>query len=155
MSVKNLHHVSKYETSYAFYADLIINSIWNSDQEQILEVYFANNRVSVPNKKGEIIIQQIENISDRPFYVTFIDNKPSKVIAHTSRDQSLLNIKRAIASMMHMHFENGPITEIDISGICNNFYTVISSTKVNKIKSDCSHWDLKMHYRSEKPLGNY
>lgn len=68
-------------------------------------------------------------------------------------DQSLLNIERGIASLMHINFENGPVSEIDVSGICNNFYNIKSSTKVNKIKTDCSHWDLKVNYRGEKPLG--
>lgn len=66
-----------------------------------------------------------------------------------------MNIERGIASLLHINFENGPVSEIDISGICNNFYNIKSSTKVNKIKTDCSHWDLKVNYRGEKPLGKY
>ncbi|KNC31217.1 hypothetical protein FF38_14346 [Lucilia cuprina] len=153
VSTKQLQHVSSQETSYTFNSLLKINSVWNSDNEQLLQVYFTENRVSAPGKKGNVKVQEIEKIPDRPFYISFIDNKPSKVIAHTSRDQSLLNMERGIASLMHINFENGPVSEIDVSGMCNNFYNIKSSTKVNKIKTDCSHWDLKVNYRAEKPLG--
>ncbi|XP_037805921.1 microsomal triglyceride transfer protein large subunit isoform X1 [Lucilia sericata] len=153
VSTKQLQHVSSQEISYTFNSLLKINSVWNSDNEQLIQVYFTENRVSAPGKKGNVKVQEIEKIPDRPFYISFIDNKPSKVIAHTSRDQSLLNMERGIASLMHINFENGPVSEIDVSGMCNNFYNIKSSTKVNKIKTDCSHWDLKVNYRGEKPLG--
>ncbi|XP_065361883.1 microsomal triacylglycerol transfer protein-like [Calliphora vicina] len=153
VSTKQLHHVSTQETSYTFSSLLKINSVWNTEKEQLIEVYFTENRVTAPSKKGNAKVQEIDKIPDRPFYISFIENKPNKIIAHTSRDQSLLNIERGIASLMHINFENGPVSEIDVSGICNNFYNIKSSTKVNKIKTDCSHWDLKVNYRGEKPLG--
>ncbi|KAM7353285.1 microsomal triacylglycerol transfer protein isoform 2-T2 [Cochliomyia hominivorax] len=153
VSVKQLKHVSTHESSYTFNSLLKINSVWNNGHEQLLQVYFTENQVTAPDKIGNDKSQIIEKFPDRPFYISFIDNKPNKVIAHTSRDQSLLNIERGIASLLYINFESGPASEIDISGICKNFYSIKTSTKVNKIKTDCSHWDLKVNYRSEKALG--
>ena len=153
VTIKQLSQASVQETSYTFESLLKINSVWHTDNEQLIQVYFTENRVTAPGKKGNNKVQEISQIPDRPFYISFVDNKPSKVIAHTSKDQSLLNMERGIASLLHINFENGPVSEIDVSGICNNFYNIKSSTKVNKIKTDCSHWDLKVNYRAEKPLG--
>ncbi|XP_067622983.1 microsomal triacylglycerol transfer protein [Eurosta solidaginis] len=154
VSMHDLKRNSTEDASYIFRGQLKINSVWNSAKEQLLEVYITYSKVSAPAKSRKSSINaEVTKIPDRPFYVSLIDGKPNKVIAHTSRDQSLLNLERGFASLLYLEYKNGPVTEVDVSGKCNAFYAVKSATHIEKIKTDCSHWDLKVHYRSEKALG--
>ncbi|XP_017491350.1 PREDICTED: uncharacterized protein LOC108379504 [Rhagoletis zephyria] len=154
VSMHDLKRSSTEQASYIFRSQLKVNSVWNSEKAQLLQVYFTYSKVSAPAKARKSSINaEITKIPDRPFYVSLVEGKPSKVIAHTSRDQSLLNLERAFASLLQLRYQNGPVTEVDVSGKCNAFYAVKSSTRIEKIKTDCSHWDLKVNYRAEKALG--
>ncbi|CAD6999458.1 unnamed protein product [Ceratitis capitata] len=153
VSMHDLQRSNAEEASYIFRAQLKVNSVWNTEKEQLLEVFITYSKVSAPSKaRKSSITAEITKIPDRPFYVSLINGKPNKVIAHTSRDQSLLNLERGFASLLQLEYENGPVTEVDVSGKCNAFYAVKSSTHIEKIKTDCSHWDLKVNYRAEKAL---
>ncbi|XP_037957961.1 microsomal triglyceride transfer protein large subunit [Teleopsis dalmanni] len=153
VTMTDLKHSSNEETSYTFESLLKIRSVWSSNTEQLLAVYFLDSTVKAPRQKGKsFVTQKITTIPDRPFYITLLNGKPSKVIAHTSRDQSLLNLERGIASLLQLQNQNGPVREVDSSGTCTTFYNRKSSTRVEKTKTDCGHWDLHVSYRAEKPL---
>ncbi|XP_036222546.2 microsomal triacylglycerol transfer protein [Bactrocera oleae] len=154
VSMHDLSRMSAEEASYIFRAQLKVNSVWNTERDQLLEVFITYSKVSAPAKARKSSKNaEITKIPDRPFYVSLVAGKPHKVIAHTSRDQSLLNLERGFASLLLLQYQNGPVTEVDVSGKCNAFYAVKSSTNIEKIKTDCSHWDLKVNYRAEKSLG--
>uniref|UniRef100_A0A0A1WYQ8 Microsomal triglyceride transfer protein large subunit n=1 Tax=Zeugodacus cucurbitae TaxID=28588 RepID=A0A0A1WYQ8_ZEUCU len=154
VSMHDLSRMSAEEASYIFRAQLKVNSVWNTEKDQLLEVFITYSKVSAPAKaRKSSKTAEITKIPDRPFYVSLIAGKPHKVIAHTSRDQSLLNLERGFASLFQLQYQNGPVTEVDVSGKCNVFYAIKSSTIIEKIKTDCSHWDLKVNYRAEKALG--
>ncbi|XP_054743104.1 microsomal triacylglycerol transfer protein [Anastrepha obliqua] len=154
VTMHDLKRSSAEEASYIFRAQLKVNSVWHTEKEQLLQVFITYSKVSAPAKaRKSSVTAEITKIPDRPFYVSLIAGKPSKVIAHTSRDQSLLNLERAFASLLQLEYQNGPVTEVGVSGKCNAFYAVKSSTRIEKIKTDCSHWDLKVNYRAEQALG--
>ncbi|XP_039949939.1 microsomal triglyceride transfer protein large subunit [Bactrocera tryoni] len=154
VSMHDFSRSSAEEASYILRAQLKVNSVWNTEQDQLLEVFITYSKVSAPAKARKSSKNaEITKIPDRPFYVSLVAGKPHKVIAHTSRDQSLLNLERGFASLLLLQYQNGPVTEVDVSGKCNAFYAVKSSTNIEKIKTDCSHWDLKVNYRAEKALG--
>lgn len=154
MSIHDLSRMSAEEASYIFRAQLKVNSVWNTEEDQLLEVFITYSKVSAPAKaRKSSKTAEITKIPDRPFYVSLVAGKPHKVIAHTSRDQSLLNLERGFASLLLFQYQNGPVTEVDVSGKCNAFYAVKSSTNIEKIKTDCSHWGLKVNYRAEKAMG--
>lgn len=154
VSIHDLSRMSAEEASYIFRAQLKVNSVWNTEEDQLLEVFITYSKVSAPAKaRKSSKTAEITKIPDRPFYVSLVAGKPHKVIAHTSRDQSLLNLERGFASLLLFQYQNGPVTEVDVSGKCNAFYAVKSSTNIEKIKTDCSHWGLKVNYRAEKAMG--
>ncbi|XP_013119487.2 microsomal triacylglycerol transfer protein [Stomoxys calcitrans] len=152
VTIKEISHGAAEETSYTFTTLLKVNSVWSKNQDQLLQIYFTENRVSTVDKKGKERIQDIIKIPDRPFYIRFEGHGPTKIIAHTYRDQSLLNIERGIASLLQIQYKVGPMVEVDMSGMCNVFYNAKSKERVEKKKTDCSNWDLKVAYRGEKPL---
>ncbi|XP_018790843.1 PREDICTED: microsomal triglyceride transfer protein large subunit [Bactrocera latifrons] len=154
VSMHDLSRTSAEEASYILRSQLKVNSVWNTERDQLLEVFITYSKLSAPAKARKSSKNaDITKIPDRPFYVSLVAGKPHKVIAHTSRDQSLLNLERGFASLLLLQYQNGPVTEVDVSGKCNAFYAVKSSTNIEKIKTDCSHWDLKVNYRAEKALG--
>uniref|UniRef100_A0A1B0AUP2 Vitellogenin domain-containing protein n=1 Tax=Glossina palpalis gambiensis TaxID=67801 RepID=A0A1B0AUP2_9MUSC len=154
VTVKELNSLSSQETSYTFNSLLKVSSIWNSKKNQLLQVHFMDNRVKAPRKKtNKEFSQPITKMPDRPFYISLKNGKPVNVIAHTYRDQSLLNMEKAVASLLQIQHESGLTTEVDVLGECKTFYSVRSKTRIEKLKTDCSHWDLKVNYRAEKPLG--
>ncbi|XP_017082383.2 LOW QUALITY PROTEIN: microsomal triglyceride transfer protein large subunit [Drosophila eugracilis] len=136
------------ETSYKFQTDLKINSVWSQDEDQLLEVFISNSQVDASGK-----VRSITNIPDRPFYIGLVKGQPEKVIAHSGRDQSVLNLKRGIASLLQLRLDGSQEEELDVSGVCRVSYNVKSSTKVEKIKRDCSLWDLRVNYHPEEALG--
>lgn len=152
--MKELNSLSSQETSYTFNSVLKVSSVWNSKKDQLLQVHFMENRVKAPRKKAnKEFSQPITKIPDRPFYISLRNGKPVNVIAHTYRDQSLLNMEKAVASLLQIQYESGLTTEVDLLGECKTFYSARSATRIEKLKTDCSHWDLKVNYRAEKPLG--
>ncbi|XP_017121172.1 microsomal triglyceride transfer protein large subunit [Drosophila elegans] len=136
------------ETSYTFETDLKINSVWSQNEDQLLEVFISGSRVDASGKA-----RSITQIPDRPFYISLVKGQPEKVIAHTSKDQSLLNLERGIASLLQLRLTDSPEEELDVSGLCRVSYNVKSSTKVEKIKRDCSLWDLRVNTHPEEALG--
>ncbi|XP_075153304.1 microsomal triacylglycerol transfer protein [Haematobia irritans] len=152
VTIKEISHGAAEETSYTFSTLLKVNSVWSKGNDQLVQIYFTENRVTTMDKKGKERNQEITKIPDRPFYIRFEGHGPTKVIAHQYRDQSLLNIERGIASLLQIQYKVGPIVEVDTSGMCNVFYNAKSKQKVEKKKTDCSNWDLKVAYRGEKPL---
>lgn len=139
---------SSAETSYTFETDLKINSVWSGDDDQLLEVFISGSKVDASGKA-----RSITRIPDRPFYISLVRGQPDKVIAHTSKDQSLLNLERGIASLLQLRLDASQQEELDVSGLCRVSYNVKSSTKVEKTKRDCSLWDLRVNYHPEEALG--
>lgn len=159
-SNENSRHqnVESTETTYRFFSKLKIKSVWHSEtnNEQLLEIYLTENEVSTHDKNGHERRQPINEIPvDRPFYVTLVDNRLDRLIAHTYRDESLLNIKRAVASLLQIQQSSEEVTshETDISGECRIHYLRKSTNRLEKRKYDCTNWDLRIHYRPEKSLG--
>ncbi|KAH8366430.1 hypothetical protein KR084_005515 [Drosophila pseudotakahashii] len=136
------------ETSYKFESDLKINSVWSRDEDQLLEVFISGSRVDASGKS-----RSITQIPDRPFYISLVKGQPEKVIAHSSKDQSLLNLKRGIASLLQLRLDGSQEEDLDVSGLCRVSYKVKSSTKVEKTKKKCSLWDLRVNYHPEEALG--
>jgi len=136
------------ETSYTFETDLKISSVWSRDEDQLLEVFISGSRVDASGKS-----RPITQIPDRPFYISLVKGQPEKVIAHSSKDQSVLNLKRGIASLLQLRLDGSQEEELDVSGLCRVSYKVKSSTKVEKSKRDCSLWDLRVNYHPEEALG--
>lgn len=153
ITIKEISHGSSVDTSYNFSSILKVNSVWNSEDDQLVQIYLTSNRVSTVDKKGREKVQEIDTIPDRPFYIGFEGHGPTKVIAHTSRDQSLLNLEKGIASLLQLQYKVGPMIEVDLSGLCNVFYNAKTTLRVEKRKTDCSNWDMKLTYRGEKALG--
>lgn len=120
---------SSAETSYTFETDLKINSVWSGDEDQLLEVFISGSKVDASGKA-----RSITRIPDRPFYISLVRGQPDKVIAHTSKDQSLLNLERGIASLLQLRLDASQEEELDVSGLCRVSYNVKSSTKVEKPK---------------------
>ncbi|XP_034669643.1 LOW QUALITY PROTEIN: microsomal triglyceride transfer protein [Drosophila subobscura] len=138
------------ETRYTFETELKINSVWSQGEDQLLEVSFSGSRVSTPGM-DHLIERTISQIPDRPFYISLVQGQPEQVLAHTGRDQSLLNLERGIASLLQLRFEGSE--ELDVSGRCRVAYSVKSSTRVEKTKSECALWDLRVNYHPEEALG--
>uniref|UniRef100_A0A1A9WL31 Vitellogenin domain-containing protein n=1 Tax=Glossina brevipalpis TaxID=37001 RepID=A0A1A9WL31_9MUSC len=154
VTMKELNSLNSQETSYTFSSLLKVSSVWNSKNDQLLQVTFMDNRVTAPQKKAnKAYSQPITKMPDRPFYISLRNGKPINVIAHTYRDQSLLNMERAVASLFQIQYESGHTTEVDVLGECKTFYSIRSTTRLQKLKTDCSHWDLRIKYRTEKPFG--
>lgn len=135
------------EVSYSFETKLKVNSVWSKDQEQLLEVHLSENRVRAPGKE-----RVISSLPDRPFYIALVKGQPEQVIAHTSRDQSLLNLERGIASLLQLRLSSSAENELDVSGHCRVKYNIKSSTSVVKTKTDCALWDLRVSYHPEQAL---
>ncbi|XP_073826575.1 microsomal triacylglycerol transfer protein [Musca autumnalis] len=152
VTIREMSHAATEETSYNFKTLLKVNSVWSKDKDQLLELYFLENQVSTVDKKGREKIQAITKIPDRPFYISFEGHGPTKTFAHSYKDQSLLNMEKGIASLFQLQYKVGPMVEIDSSGMCNVFYNAKSTLRVEKRKTDCSNWDLKMAYRQERAL---
>ncbi|XP_016964427.1 microsomal triacylglycerol transfer protein [Drosophila biarmipes] len=136
------------ETSYKFETELKISSVWSRDEDQLLEVFISGSRVDASGKS-----RPITQIPDRPFYISLVKGQPEKVIAHSSKDQSVLNLKRGIASLLQLRSDGSHEEELDVSGLCRVSYKVKSSTKVEKSKKLCSLWDLRVNYHPEEALG--
>ncbi|XP_017043716.1 microsomal triglyceride transfer protein large subunit [Drosophila ficusphila] len=136
------------ETSYKFETDLKINSVWSQNEDQLLEVFISGSKVDTSGK-----VRSITKIPDRPFYISLVKGQPEKVIAHTSKDQSLLNLERGIASLLQLRLDASQDEELDVSGLCRVSYNVKSSTKVEKVKRDCSLWNLRVNTHPEEALG--
>lgn len=144
--LRNLN--SKETISYTLTLTATIRSIWNRETTQLLLITLHKPKIQTFGEK-----QDVPKIIDKPYYVVVEDGKVIELLADRSRDAYLLNLRRSIASFLNFHYENGPVPEVDVSGECIAFYSAKSSTKYEKIKSDCSNWDLKVSYRSEAPLG--
>ncbi|KAH8334030.1 hypothetical protein KR059_006018, partial [Drosophila kikkawai] len=136
------------ETTYKFETDLEINSVWSQNNDQLLEIFISESRVAAAEKD-----RSITKIPDRPFYISLVNGQPHKVIAHTSKDQSLLNLERGIASLLQLRLDASQEEELDVSGLCRVSYNVKSSTRVEKTKRDCALWDLRVTYHPEEALG--
>ncbi|KAH8269298.1 hypothetical protein KR018_002210, partial [Drosophila ironensis] len=136
------------ETSYAFESGLQVGSVWSRGEDQLLEIYFRESRVLAAGRD-----RAITKIPDRPFYVSLVRGQPDKVIAHTGRDQSVLNLERGIASLLQLRADASVEEEVDVSGLCRVSYHAKSSTKVQKTKRDCALWDLRVNYHPEQALG--
>ncbi|KAH8419370.1 hypothetical protein KR222_008293, partial [Zaprionus bogoriensis] len=134
--------------SYSLESQLRVSSVWSRDEQQLLELHFDENRVSAEGKQ-----RTIDKLPDRPFYISLVKGQPQSVIAHTSRDQSLLNLERGIASLLQLRLSPGAENELDVSGHCRVRYNVKSSTRVEKTKTDCALWDLRVSYHPEQALG--
>ncbi|KAH8328150.1 hypothetical protein KR067_004540 [Drosophila pandora] len=139
---------SSQETGYIFETDLHVNSVWSRQEDQLLEVSISESRVLASGKD-----RSITAIPDRPFYVSLVKGQPDKVIAHSGRDQSLLNLERGIASLLQLRLDGPVEEELDVSGLCRVSYNVKSSTKIEKTKRDCALWDLRVNYHPEEALG--
>lgn len=139
---------SKNTISYTLTFTATIRSIWHRETTQLLLITFHKPRLQTLDEH-----QEVPKIIDKPFYVVVEDGKVTDILADRSRDAYLLNLRRSIASLLNFHYEDGPLPETDVSGECITFYSAKSSTKYEKLKSDCSNWDLKVNYRSEVPLG--
>ncbi|KAH8282010.1 hypothetical protein KR054_004908, partial [Drosophila jambulina] len=137
------------ETSYKFETNLEINSVWSRNNDQLLEIFISESQVEAATGKD----RSISKIPDRPFYISLVDGQPHKVIAHTSKDQSLLNLERGIASLFQLRLDASKEEELDVSGLCRVSYNVKSSTRVEKTKRDCALWDLRVTYHPEEALG--
>ncbi|XP_055917312.1 microsomal triacylglycerol transfer protein isoform X2 [Eupeodes corollae] len=149
VSVTDLRNLNSKETiSYTLTLTATIRSIWNRETTQLLLITLHKPKIQTSGEK-----QDVPKIIDKPYYVVVEDGKVIELLADRSRDAYLLNLRRSIASFLNFHYENGPVPEVDVSGECIAFYLAKSSTKYEKIKSDCSNWDLKVSYRSEAPLG--
>ncbi|XP_022231658.2 microsomal triglyceride transfer protein large subunit [Drosophila obscura] len=138
------------ETRYTFETELKINSVWSQGEDQLLEVSFSGSRVSAPGLDHQIE-RTISQIPDRPFYISLVEGQPHQVLAHTGRDQSLLNLERGIASLLQLRLDGSE--ELDVSGQCRVAYNVKSSTRVEKGKNECALWDLRVNYHPEEALG--
>ncbi|XP_030555870.1 microsomal triglyceride transfer protein large subunit [Drosophila novamexicana] len=140
------------DVSYSFETQLKISSVWSRDEEQLLEIELSKSRVSATAQQRE---REINSLPDRPFYVALVQGQPQQVIAHTSRDQSLLNLERGIASLLQLRLASSDSAEneLDVSGHCRVRYHVKSSTRVEKTKTDCALWDLRVSYHPEQALG--
>ncbi|XP_017860076.1 PREDICTED: microsomal triglyceride transfer protein large subunit [Drosophila arizonae] len=138
------------QVSYTFETQLSINSVWNNEQDQLLEIKLSESHVNAQQR-----LRPILSLPDRPFYVALVTGQPKQVIAHTSRDQSLLNLERGIASLFQLRRDSSDAkeTELDISGHCRVEYKVKSSTRWEKTKRDCALWDLRVNYHPEQALG--
>ncbi|XP_055838443.1 microsomal triacylglycerol transfer protein isoform X2 [Episyrphus balteatus] len=148
VSVTDLHNLNSKDTiSYTLTLTATVRSIWHRDTTQLLLITLHKPKIRTSNEQ-----QNVPKIIDKPYYVVVEDGKVIELLADRSRDAYLLNLRRSIASFFNFHYENGPVPEIDVSGECIAFYLAKSSTKYEKIKSDCSNWDLKVTYRSELPL---
>ncbi|KAH8266345.1 hypothetical protein KR038_011757, partial [Drosophila bunnanda] len=139
---------SSHETTYKFETDLEIKSVWSQNNDQLLEIFISESRVAAAGKD-----RSISKIPDRPFYISLVNGQPHKVIAHTSKDQSLLNLERGIASLLQLRSDASQEEELDVSGLCRVAYNVKSSTRVEKTKRDCALWDLRVTYHPEEALG--
>ncbi|KAH8377223.1 hypothetical protein KR093_004326, partial [Drosophila rubida] len=137
------------EVSYSFETQLKVNSVWSQDESQLLEIHHSKHYVATPGAKAK---RSINSLPDRPFYVALVKGQPEQLIAHTSRDQSLLNLERGIASLLQLRRSNDADTELDVSGHCRVRYNVKSSTRVEKHKTDCALWDLRVSYHPEQAL---
>lgn len=141
--------------NYNFDSKLKVNSVWSNDEDhQLLEVFLSENQVSTVGKQRKERL--IDTLPDRPFYIALVKGQAKQVIAHTSRDQSLLNLERGIASLLQLRptqSDDGQENELDVSGYCRVRYNVKSSTRVEKIKRDCALWDLRVSYHPEQALG--
>lgn len=153
VSIRELYGGDAEQSSYTLKSLLTINSVWNKGDEQLLQAFFSETFVSTLNKISKEHVEEITKIPDKPFYISLVNGKPQKVIAYTLRDQSLLNIEKGLASLLQIQWEKDTVKEVDVSGECNVFYRYKSSNRIEKIKKDCTNWDLKVNYRSEKPLG--
>nr|XP_017088880.2 microsomal triglyceride transfer protein large subunit [Drosophila bipectinata] len=139
---------SSQETGYLFETLLHVNSIWSRQEDQLLEIFISESRVLASGKD-----RSITAIPDRPFYVSLVKGQPDKVIAHTGKDQSILNLERGIASLLQLRLDGPVEEELDVSGLCRVAYNVKSSTKIEKTKRDCALWDLRVNYHPEEALG--
>lgn len=138
------------QVSYTFESQLRIRSVWSDAEDQLLEIKLSESHV-----KAQQRVRTILSLPDRPFYVALVKGQPKQVIAHTSRDQSLLNLERGIASLLQLRRDSSgqAETELDISGHCRVEYKVKSSTRLEKTKRDCALWDLRVSYHPEQALG--
>lgn len=152
MSLEPLSGSEAEDVSYSFETQLKISSVWSRDEEQLLEIELSKSRVSATAQQRE---REINSLPDRPFYVALVQGQPQQVIAHTSRDQSLLNLERGIASLLQLRLASSDSAEneLDVSGHCRVRYHVKSSTRVEKTKTDCALWDLRVSYHPEQALG--
>ncbi|KAH8271860.1 hypothetical protein KR044_008382, partial [Drosophila immigrans] len=137
------------EVSYGFETELKVNSVWSQDESQLLEIHHSKHYVAAPGKPK----RSIRTLPDRPFYVALVKGQPDQLIAHTSRDQSLLNLERGVASLLQLRRSSDADTELDVSGHCRVRYNIKSSTRLEKHKSDCALWDLRVSYHPEQALG--
>lgn len=156
MALDRLSGASSNEVNYNFDSKLKVNSVWSQGEDQLLEVFLSENRVSTVGKqRGDQRKERlIDTLPDRPFYIALVKGQPKQVIAHTSRDQSLLNLERGIASLLQLRLSaEDQENELDVSGYCRVRYNVKSSTRVKKIKTDCALWDLRISYHPEQALG--
>ncbi|XP_001988392.2 microsomal triglyceride transfer protein large subunit [Drosophila grimshawi] len=146
------------DVSYSFRTNLKVNSVWSRAEDQLLEIYFSESSVSTAGKtnKAQLKQRQIDSLPDRPFYIALVKGQPQQLIAHTSRDQSLLNLERAIASLLQLRYSSSSSdnanNELDVSGHCRVRYQMKSSTRIEKTKSDCALWDLRVNYHPEPAL---
>ncbi|KAL7741297.1 hypothetical protein ACLKA6_013746 [Drosophila palustris] len=141
------------EVNYNFETKVTVSSVWSKDEEQLLEIHLSESRVRAPGKvKAQLKERVISSLPDRPFYIALVKGQPEQVIAHTSRDQSLLNLERGIASLLQLRLSSNSETELDISGHCRVKYNVKSATSVVKTKTDCALWDLRASYHPEQAL---
>ncbi|XP_034472852.1 microsomal triglyceride transfer protein large subunit isoform X2 [Drosophila innubila] len=149
----NAEQSTSEEVSYTFETKLRVNSVWSKDDQQLLEIHLSENRVRAPGKaKAQLKERVISSLPDRPFYIALVKGQPEQVIAHTSRDQSLLNLERGIASLLQLRLSSSSESELDVSGHCRVKYNVKSPTSVVKTKTDCALWDLRVNDHPEQAL---
>ncbi|XP_034097733.1 microsomal triacylglycerol transfer protein [Drosophila albomicans] len=151
VSLEKLNTAAKAEeVSYNFETQLKVNSVWSQDESQLLEIHHSKHYVAAPGKAK----RSITSLPDRPFYIALVKGQPEQLIAHTSRDQSLLNLERGVASLLQLRRSSGEAdTELDVSGHCRVRYNFKSTTRVEKHKTDCALWDLRVSYHPEQALG--
>lgn len=151
-------HKSGPTIAYQLTGNVRAGSVWGSDELKLLQFHLTNLQLHLPPKttaSPEFVAQKslLEAAVNRPFYAVWNLGAITKVYVHGKEDPSLVNVKKAIASLFQYQLLDGEYDELDVSGQCQVGYSSRSKTSYAKTWHRCASDDLVFHRRWDKAIG--
>ncbi|XP_054712124.1 microsomal triglyceride transfer protein large subunit-like [Uloborus diversus] len=128
---------------YKVSSEFLLSNVWQSSsdpKEKLLKLELLKPTLLVSSTmhSTEGINRhwsKLDNLSYPPIYIHWNDGIVQKVYLLPD-SQSLINIKKGIASLLQLHVSNTPTKEADVAGICEVRYKTAGNT-IRKNKYNC------------------
>lgn len=156
VNTSNIFDQSK-PASYRLEGAINVANMWRNSDQMILQFRLISTKLLSKSQKTEEYDERqssiLDNISPKPFFAVVKDGRITSVYLEENEDESITNLKKAIASFFQYKQKDCTEKETDVSGVCDVSYIVWATDKFSKTKLHCRLGLLPHHQRLDYPLG--